>query len=371
MEGDRLKVICGRKELYEGVQTAARAVSPRTSLPILGHLLIKAEDDKLTIAATDLEIGMECVVDGKISEEGALTVPARVLTEVLASLPDTGVELSVDETNTVSVKCGTSDFSILGLPPEEFPILPEVREEVRFVIESDVLKEAVKKTSFAISPDESRAILTGVLMQVTDAGLKLVATDTHRLCVQDCPLVESVGTVNAIVPGRAMNELTRIIPESLDKVEVTISASQVKFDVGNTYLISRLIEGQFPNYERVIPQEFNKKITVPTGQFLNSVKRVAIVARENSQRMMVMSENGTLTITAESGSVGRAHEEVEVLIEGEDIKMAFNARYLLDVLGVLDTEAIEMELTGDVSPAVIKPQGSEDYTYVLMPMQLD
>ena len=366
-----MKVICARKDLFEGVQTAGRAVSPRTSLPILGNLLITSEEDKLRIAATDLEIGMECVVEANVQEQGAMTVPARVLTEVLAALPDTDVALSSDESNTVNLKCGTSDFSILGLPPEEFPKLPEVREEVTLTIEHDALREGIRKTIFAISPDESRAILTGILMQVGEDGLKLVSTDTHRLSLYDCPVVKREGAVNAIVPGRAMNELTRIVPEGAGTVQVSISPSQVMFRVGSTILISRLIEGQFPNFQKVVPTEFNRKFTVPTEPWLSSMRRVAIVARENSNRTIVRTEGGTLILTAESGSVGKAHEEVEVIKEGDDIKMAFNAKYLLDVLGVVDTEAVEMELGGETSAAIMRPQGQDTFLYVLMPMQLE
>lgn len=365
-----MKVICARKDLFEGVQTAGRAVSSRTSLPILGHLLVKAEEDKLRIAATDLEIGMECLVDANIQEPGSMTVPAKVLTEILAALPDTDVSLSVDESNTVSLKCGTSDFSILGLPPEEFPLLPEVKEEVKFTIEDDVLREGIAKTSFAISADESRAILTGILLQVTGESLKLVSTDTHRLCVFDCPIAECEGTENAIVPGRALTELARIVPEGQGTVSVGISPSQVMFRVDSTILVSRLIEGQFPNFEKVIPHEFTKKLTVPTEQLLQSVKRVAIVARENENRTIVQTQSGTLVLSAESGNVGKAHEEVEIIKEGDDFKMAFSSRYLLDVLNVIDTEAIEAELTGEASPAAIRPQGQDNYVYVLMPMQV-
>jgi len=366
-----VRVTCARKDLHEGVQAAARAVSARTSLPILGHLLMNAEEGKLRIAATDLEIGMECVVEARVQEQGVLTVPARMLTEVLATLPDADVSISCDESNVVSLNCGTSDFTILGLPPEEFPMLPEVKEEVSFSIESEVLREGIRKTSFAISQDESRAILTGVLLEVNANSLKMVATDTYRLCVLDCSLIESEGSINAIVPGRAMNELSRILPEGEGTVHVTLSGSQIMFKVGDSVLISRLIDGQFPNYEKVIPGDYNKKLTIPTELFLQSVRRASIVARENSNRAILRTDNGTLVVTAESGKLGKAREEVEVVREGDDMRMAFNARYLMDVLGVIDTEAVEMELTGEVSPAVVRPQGQENYIYVLMPMQIE
>lgn len=365
-----MKVICARKDLYEGVQVVGRAVSARTSLPILGHLLVTAEEDRLRIAATDLEIGMQCVVPASVQEPGSMTAPARTLTEVLASLPESEVAISVDESNAVSLKCATSDFSILGLPPEEFPMLPEVREEVSFNIDREVLHDGIKKTAFAISPDESRAILTGILMSVSETGLVLVSTDGHRLCKCDCSLADSRGAVNAIVPGRAMQELMRIVPEAEGTVEVTISATQVKFEVDDTVLISRLIEGQFPNYERVVPTEWTKKLIVPTEQFLQSVKRAEIVARDNNNRTIVQTLDGKLVITAESGNIGSAREEVEVIREGDDLKMAFNARYLLDMLSVVDTEAVEVELSGEVSPALLRPQAQENYLYVLMPMQI-
>lgn len=365
-----MKVICARKDIYEGVQVAGRAVSARTSLPILSHLLITAEDNRIRIAATDLEIGMECVVEANVQEPGSMTVPARVLTEALAALPETDVALSFDESNTARLKCGASDFTILGLPPEEFPLLPEVKEEVSLSLDYDVLREGIRKTAFAISPDESRAILTGILMNIDGGGLRLVSTDTHRLCVYNCAVDDSRGTVNAIVPGRAMNELTRIA-EGQGKVDVRISPSQILFKFGDTILISRLIEGQFPNFQKVVPTEFTRKLIIPTEPFLQSARRVAIVARENSNRTMMKTEDGTLVMSAESGSVGSAHEEVEVIKEGDDLKMAFNSKYLLDVLGVIDTEAIEMELSGEASAAVIRPQTQDNYTYVLMPMQLE
>lgn len=366
-----MKFICARKDIYEAVQVVGRAVSSRTSLPILGHFLLTAETDRVRIAATDLELGMECVFDAQVQEAGSMTAPARVLTDILSNLPETDVALAVDESQNVSLKCGTSDFTIHGLPPEEFPMLPEVREEVSLSVDQDVLREGIRKTAFAISPDETRAILTGILMQVTDGSLKLVSTDTCRLCVYDCAAQVLQGSVNAIVPGKAMNELARIIPEGGGEVEIRISANQILFKTGDTILISRLIEGQFPNWTKVIPQEHNRKLTIPTEQFLQSVRRVSIVARESSNRTIVSTENGTLVLSAESTNVGSAHEEVEVIKEGDDIRMAFNSKYLLDVLGVVDAEAIELQLTGERSPAVIRLQGQDNYTYVLMPMNID
>ena len=365
-----MNVICARKDLYEGVQIASRAVSARTSLPILGHLLITAEEDKLRITATDLEIGLGCVVEAKVIEPGLMTVPAKIMAELLGSLPEEDVSIAVDSDCNVSIKCAASDFSLKGLPPEEFPMLPEVVEETSFIIDRDLLLSGIKKTAFAVGADESRAILTGILMQVSESGSKLVSTDTHRLCVLDLELVECRGGANAIVPGRALNELARVLPEELATVSIGISNNQIKFTAGDTVLVSRLIDGQFPKFEKVIPAEHTKTLVIPTQQFEQSLRRASIIARDNTNRIIIQTQDGNLIITAESGSVGSAHEEIGIVQEGEDTKMAFSARYLLDVLNVIETEAIEMELSGEVNQALIRPQGQYDYLYVVMPMQV-
>ncbi|MDO8587560.1 MAG: DNA polymerase III subunit beta [Armatimonadota bacterium] len=365
-----MKAICGRKDLFEGVQTAGRAVSSRSSLPILGHLLIRSEEDHLRIAATDLEIGMECSVESNVQEHGCLTAPARILTEVLSALPDADVVISVDESNVVNLKCGVSEYTILGLPAEDFPMLPDVKDDVSFKIEKATLRQGIHKTIFAVSAEEARPQLTGILLLLEEGGIKLVSTDTHRLCRQDMSITQGRGEAQAIVPGRAMAELSRLLTSDEGELSVNVSPSQILFDMPDVRLVSRLIEGQFPNYERVIPAEHDRKLTLPTADFLQAMRRAAIVARENSNRAVLRTVDGKLVVTAESGSVGKAYEEVEVVKEGEDVEMAFNAKYLLDVLGVMDAEAVELELTGSLSPGVVKGQGADDYLYVVMPMQI-
>ncbi len=365
-----MKINCSRKELFEGIQTAGRAVSSRSSLPILGHILIRTQNERITLAATDLEIGVECIVRAKVETPGSLTVPAKVISEVLSTLPDTEIALSVDENNRVTVKWGTSDYQILGLPPEEFPMLPEVKDDVSFKIDKAELKRIIHQTSFAVSQDESRASLTGVLLQVTEDGLKLVSTDTHRLCIVEAPASEIKGETQAIVPGRAMAELQRVVEDEEGTVDVSVSHSQILFKSDDTLLISRLIEGQFPNFQKVVPQDFDKELIIPTDQLQQSARRAAIVARDDANRIVLRTGEQKLTITAESATVGKAYEEVDIAREGEDIEMAFSSKYLLDFLAVIETEAIEMQLTGPLSPALLRPQDSDNYTYVLMPMQI-
>ncbi len=366
-----MKIICPRKTLLQGVQTAGRAVSSRSSLAILSHILIRAQDNKITLAATDLEIGVECSVAAEVIEKGSLTLPSKVITEVLASLTDEIVTISVDGENKVSITSGSSDYQILGMAPEEFPMLPEVKDEASFSIQKSVLRDAIEKSAFAVSPDESRASLTGILVSLEEGELSLVSTDTHRLCLVNCEVETWEGEISAIIPGRAMSEMHRIIQDEEGVVKITVSQNQALFTVDDVSLVSRLIEGQFPNYQKVIPQEYAKRLIVPTEQLLQSVKRASIVARDNSNRVVLSTEDNVLKVTAESTSVGTAREELDVVLEGEDIEIAFSAKYLMDFLVALGSaESIEMQLTSNVGPSVLRPHNDEDYTYVLMPMQI-
>lgn len=369
-----MKATASRKNLYEGVQIALRAVTGRSSLPILSNVYIKAEKDKeagkLTLMATDLEMGIECSVDAKIEEEGTTTVPARVVSEILASLPEAEVALKTDD-GSLKLTCEQSDYRINGLPPDEFPLLPAVDGKARFTLPQPTLRQMIRQTIYAVSTDDTRPILTGVLMVLKENDLKMVATDTHRLCVKTIELTGAEGDAYAIVPSRAMSELLRILTGEEDKtVSVSISDNQASFDTDGVHLVSRLIEGQFPNFERVIPAEHNRTLTLQVDPFQQGVKRASIVAREDANKIVLKTGEEKLTITSESAQLGQAHEEVDLLKDGDDIEIAFNARYILDTLGAVECEGVELELQGPLNPGVLKPVDTEDYLCVVMPMQM-
>ena len=387
--GASLQADCPRKALLEAVQTVGHAVSGRSALPILSHILIKAEDNGLHLIATDLELGISCrIANAQIREAGALTAPARTLTEVLANLPDKAeIALSVDRSHTVHVKSEKSDYKILGLPAEEYPSLPDVTDAVAFALPQTVLKDMIRQTAFAVSPDDNRPILTGILMVFDGETLKLVATDTHRLAVKTAIIKDGRGSQNAIVPARAMNELTRLLSDAEGDVQVSLSNNQVRFSLpgeAEVQIVARLIEGQFPNFQRVVPQEFHKRLLIPTEPLLRAVRRASIVARESANRVVFRTDGDKLIITAESQQVGNAREEIELSVrEGEDVEIAFNAKYLLDLLNVISEDVLTMELSESLKPGLVRPvptppKDSEenplslasDYLCVLMPMQI-
>ncbi len=365
-----MRATCARKDLYHGIQTVSRAIAGRSAWPILNNVLIRSEEGQLRLTAFDLELGMECTVPASVSTPGSLTVPARLIVDVLATLPEAEVEISVDEQNQVNVRCEKSDYTILGLPPEEFRPLPEIPGDRSFEITEAALRDVIKQTIFAVSPDETRAILTGTLFILGEDAIKVVSTDTHRLAVRESPVAKASGEASCIVPKRALDELSRLLEDSDSGVTVFIADSQIKFIAKGVTIVSRLIDGQFPNYERVIPGEFQKKLTIPAEEFLAKVRRASIVARENANRIVLRTEGDRLVMTAESGDVGKAYEELEIVKDGEDIEIAFNAKYLTEFLSVVGTEGVFMELTGSLNPGAMKPVGKDNYLYVLMPMQI-
>jgi len=379
-----LKATCPRKAIYEAVQTVGHAVSGRSALPILSHILIRAEENGLRLIATDLELGISCYIPALVQESGALTAPARTLTEVLGNLPDkSDVAISVDKSHTTRVNCEKSDYKILGLPADEYPQLPEVRDTVSFTIPQVMMRSLIRQTRFAVGTDEARPILTGILMVFDGETLKFVATDTHRLAVKSTTVTQGNGSQNAIVPARAMNELTRLLTDDEGNVEVRLSGNQVMFSLpgeNQVQIVSRLIEGQFPNFQRVIPAEHQKTLTIPAATLQRAVKRASIVARENSQRVIFRTEDTRLILTAESQVIGNAYEEIEVERVGDNVEIAFNAKYLLDVLDVIDCDNIHLELSDPLKPGVLRPvpltpkegeaPDSSDYLCVLMPMQI-
>jgi DNA polymerase-3 subunit beta len=328
------------------------------------------------MVAYDMEIGAQSAVPVEEEEEGALTVPARVLSDVVASLPDATVQMHSENRSVLELTCGRSQYTIHGLPAEEFPALPEVVAAEGFEISQAAARDLIRSTIFAASADEARAILTGVLLRWDGDGVKMIATDSYRLAVKSVPADEVKQTGAAkwqvIIPARALQELNRMLDPGAEKTPVRAHASeqQIVFEVGPYTLVSRLIEGQFPNYERVIPTDTQRSIQVRRDDLLGAIKRAAIVARAEASKLVFRTREGVLTISAESGDVGRAHEELAATVEGEEIEIAFNAEYLTDVLGVMQSDTVIWHFTGPLSSGLLKAADDPDYLYVVMPMQL-
>ena len=366
-----MKFTCSKRVFYEALQSVSRAIATRSTLPILSNVLLDVREGHLTLVTTDLEIGMTCILPLDDCEEGAVTVPERILQDVVGNLPDADLTLSADERNLLTVSAAKSQYTIHGLPADEFPILPQVPSETTLSFAGPALRDLVRKTLLAASTDESRQILTGCLLSWNGERVTMVATDTHRLAIKRIPVAgQFTAPVAIIIPARALHELLRLIGNSEDPVEVHIGSSQVLFSAGRVRLVSRLIEGQFPAYERVIPQDLQKRVVINRQQLFEAVRRAGIVARAESNKIILHSVDSTLTIDAETGEIGKAHEEVPISLDGDPVEIAFNAEYLQDILNVLDTETVQLALGGPLNPGLITAPDEGDFQYVVMPMQM-
>jgi DNA polymerase-3 subunit beta len=366
-----MRVQCSQEHLLREVQIVSRAISSRASMPILGNILLAAEDETLKTTATDLELGIESRINATVQEAGNITVPARIFTDIVSNLPASTVTIDVNEGDTrTRITSGSIKFEILGLPAADFPLMPSNGGDPVVQIDAGLLRTMIRQTSFAVSADETRPFLTGVYMVLEDGDGRLVATDGGRLALRKARLSSIKGKVAAIVPSKTMAELVRVLGGAEGEVTVASYENQLIFTVGGMRFVSRLIAGQFPPYEKVIPEEFKQRIKVGTERLLRAVRRASITARDSANVVRMSAAEGTLTISSNTPEVGKAQEEIDVQSEGETIQVAFNAKFLLDALVNMDAPEIMFDLTGPLSPGVIRPVDHADYLYVLAPVRV-
>lgn len=366
-----MKAYCSKDTLLTGVNTVQKAVSNKNTQPILQGILIKAENNALTFEATDLEIGIRCVVPAHIEEEGVIALPARIFSDIVRKLPDATIELE-QQNDVINIHYYESDIALKGFDPEEFPLLPDFYEgAISFDLPVSLFKTMIRQTVFACSTEENRPVFTGVLMQIEESNIRLVGTDTHRLAyrIAEIPNHEDF-KFHGVIPAKTMSEIYRLLRDEDETLTISFNQSQVVFQFGSVHLLSRLIEGQFPNYKQVIPQACQTKVYLSSKLFQESVERASLLARDGSHaniiRLTVDPERLYIDQTSE---IGKISEQMEIKMEGSDVKIAFNAKYLLDVLKVIDAEDILIELSGPYSPGIIRSIEDPNYLYVILPVR--
>ena len=369
-----MKLSCQPGTLGQALQVVSRAISTRTTLPILNNILLETTADGLALTATNLEIGIRKLVPAEVAEEGSTTVPARLLTDFVSSLPEEPLEMSLDvPSQTLSLRCARFDTHIKCIEAEEFPPGPRPDEGDRFAIPLEELLGAIEQTQMAASTDEARPVLTGVLLHIDQAERTLAATDGHRLAVRK---LGANGTgeldVRLIVPARALGELGRAFRGEADQVEVIVSKArnQIFFRAGTSEVTSRLIDGTYPNYAQVIPSKSSTVIKVPTSELTQTVRAVSLFARDSANVIRLRAAGEGLVLSATTNEVGDSKAELSAAVEGSDIQIAFNARYLLDALSAIGGDEVELRFDGPLSPGLIRPPQGDDYLYVIMPVRV-
>jgi len=368
-----VKLSVMQENLARGLSVVSRAVSTRSTLPVLANVLLRTEDAGLKLTATNLEIGITSWVPGRIDTDGALTVPARLITDVVSGLPaGERVDLEVDGT-TLLIRAGRYQTHLRGIDAEEFPVIPAAGDRPTTRVSQRLLRRALSEVAFAAASDEARPILTGVLTKLVGDRLTLAAADNYRIAVKSLPILDPVEDTTLVVPARSYQELMRILGDTDDPVDIMLasSKSQVLFHVEGTELVSRLIDGQFPNYQQVLPTSHASRAVVDRDELLKAVRLSALIASSAANVIRLrMGENGAGGITiAANADVGDAEGEVEAALEGDPVTIAFNARYLMEALQNVDGDQLALEFSGPLSPGVLKPTEDPDYVHVIMPVR--
>lgn len=368
-EVKKMKFSCEKEKLQNGINIVQKGTS-KTTLPILEGILIETTEKGVKLTSNDLEIGIECIVDADISEKGAAVVESRMLGEIVRRLPDEEIFLSLDKKGTFIIECGGALYKLSSLNPDEFPRLPKITIEDSVILKQNILKEMVRQTIFAVSVDENRPIFTGSLFEVSDENVSMVAVDGFRLSLRRSRNESNGKKFSAVIPGRTLNEITKILQSSEEEVAVNISKNQVLFEMEKCKIVSRLLEGEFLNYSSAIPVEKETRIKVNRNILLSAFERIYLITREEKKYpVKIKIEENKLTILCNS-TIGNAKEEIEVDVEGRELEIGFNPRYFIDALKAVNDEEIFIDFTTNMAPCVIKPIQGEDFTYMILPVRI-
>lgn len=363
-----MKFRISKEAFLDGLQKVQHVVSARTTLPILSNVLLVAKDGRLQFTTTDLDVGITGSVEAQIEKEGATTLPAKRLVSIVRELPSSEIEVSVDAKNHASIRSGPSYFKIIGLGEAEFPPLPDFGAAKEFKIPQFALRDGLKKTSYAISTDETRYVLNGIFTSFHDGKMTLVATDGRRLAMVDTDLeFPASHATDIIIPSKAVQELQRLLGET-GEVIVKVTDSQISFTIGDSLLCSKLIEGNYPNYRQVIPGDSNERVVISREALLETVRRVSLLASEKSNSVKLVFSENRIEVTANSPDVGEAQESMDVIYQGPPMQIAFNPEFLQAPLRNLDSTTVYLDLIDEMSPGVLRIEGA--FLYVLMPMRV-
>lgn len=375
-----MKVSCLQENLARGLSIVARAVAPRSTLPVLGNVLVATDNGRLRLSATNLELGISYWIGAKIEEEGSTTVPARTFVDLVNTLPNDTVSMDLTIRNqTLNVRCGAFNNDIKCIDAQDFPPLPPDDLDEGLELNVEDLRTMIHQVTFAASTDDARPVLTGVLVELENSSLTMAAADGFRLSVRSANLSSSASSsVSAIIPARALSELARVLGANEENVSMSLppNRGQVIFRAKDVELVSQLIDGTFPDYRGIIPNSYSSRSVLATGAFLKACRAAEIFAREaaNSARLRLTPgselEPGTVEITAAAAETGSNETTVDATIEGDPIEIAFNVKFLIDVLNAIDTPNVALETSSPSSPGVLRPVGRDDFLHVIMPMHL-
>ena len=371
-----MKLKIKKEEILKGLQRIQGVVEKKNTMPILSNMLLTADESGIEIVATDLEIGLRGRYAAEVEKQGSVTVSAKKMYEIVRELPSEDIQIKVEDGNWVKIQSGQSQFKLVALPKDEYPALPDVAEDGMIAIEGETLREMIKKTLYSVGENDARYVLNGLFVQMSPAKngltIRMVGTDGHRLSMIDRVIDAKHKEESMIIPKKAMMELRRLLEEDSSTTELRLgfSKNHALFKRDGLVMVSKLIDGNYPNYLQVVPAKSTKKVAVPKDVFTHAVKRVSILSKEKTNAVKLQLEKGLLVLSTNNPEVGEASEELSVDYQGEGITIGFNSRYLMDVLTAMDRENIALELSDPLSPCLVTEEGDEHYKCVVMPMRV-
>ena len=369
-----MKVIFEKDNILKGINSVVKISSNKTTMPILEGILIQTNENKVKLTTYDLELGIECLVSAEIKEEGSTVVNAIMFSEIIRKLPNSDISITLNDNNLLVIECEGSLYKLATMNPNEFPELPKIVVENSIKLEQSTLKSMVRKTIFAVSSEDNKPIFTGCLFEIKNNKLNVVAIDGFRLAWKSNYLTEKYNDFSAVIPGKTLTELNKIILDSFEQITIGIAKNQAVFDMENCKVVTRLLEGEFLNYSSVIPNNWETRIRVNKNDIQGCFERVSLIStssieKEKKYPVKVSVDIGKIVISC-TNQTGDAKEEIFLQTEGKNIEIGFNPKYFLDALKVIDDEEVYIDFGTNISPCIIRPIENEDYIYMILPIRL-
>ena len=369
-----MKIVCYKDKIIKALISVVKGVASKTTMPILEGILIQTNDNEIKLTTYDLEIGIEYIMDCEIKEQGSTVVNAIMFSEIIRKLPDTEIYISLNDKNLLEIECEGSLYKLATMNPEEFPELPKIEIENSIEVDQNVLKNMIRKTIFAVSSEENRPIFTGCLFEIENNKLNLVAVDGFRLALRSIYLNKQTNNFSAVIPGKTLNEVNKIISDSFEPVKIGVSKNQALFEMDNCKIVTRILDGEFLNYKNVIPSNWETRIRVNKNSIQNSFERISLISasaieKEKKYPVKVQVDIGKVIISC-TNQTGDAKEELFVSTEGKNLEAGFNPKYFLDSLKAVEDEEVFIEFGTSISPCLIKSVENNDYTYMILPIRL-
>jgi len=366
-----MKFVVSQKVFNEAITVVQKAVSNKTTLPILKSIFIEAADGKLRLIGNDLSIGIEMTIDAEVDIPGQAVVSSKILGEIIRKLPDADVFISSDEQHNIDIKCLQSKFHLAGFAPEEYPDLPVIEEGNQYDINKHLFKDMIRQTIFATSQDETRPILTGSLLEIENSEMTMVSIDLYRVAIRKAKVHTNVDC-KAVIPAKTLSELLKLLSlsENDEDIKLYQTDKHMQFELSGITIITRLLEGEFIKYNQIMPKEHNSVVTVATNELYQAIDRASLLAKEGKNTSVKFQINDDALLITSNVEIGSVNEMVKIELEGPDLEIGFNPKYWMDVLKVIDTDTIQIELTTNVSPCIVRPFGSEHYTYLVLPVRI-